>query len=304
MDGTFHPARRIGLGTATVSPLLARIVCAVAGVVSFGVQQDASNETDRMMEAAKRRFGRDFWRQDPTKAFGKTWTLSRLIPSARLSQARANLDRYFARPGVDGAGFVDVLRRDALAHPDDAVRLFKWGYGAFSQAGRDAQKGRAYWTSYDRRRELSVLEWSLAAAPSPNYDEHVRLRFLVEAGSRHRSDLVALGERLIAHKPSDAAVKRMIGYTLGTSRNPQDLAKAAAIADDLLKIDPDRLSYIALKQVVYETRWLALGNRPEDAAKGIEWARRYLSSAPANAANRAGFERSIKMMSPSLSPSG
>ncbi len=84
---------------------------------------------------------------------------------------------------------------------------------------------------------------------------------------------------------------------LGTSRRPEDLARAAALADELIRLNPTHLAYIGLEEYIYETRWLAFKGRADDARKVIEWSRRYLALAPPGAPNRQGFEKAIDMVS-------
>jgi len=255
-------------------------------------------DADELLRPLSIRFGSRFWTRAPSEQFGLAWTADTLKPVASYSKAADAIDIRFAADNADG--LVESLKLKAASSQNDPVALFSWAYSSIKQSSLIAQKGRNYWQEANHFQDLGTMVWLMAAAKNAGGAEYTRLRFILEAGLSSRTDLMPLGRKLLQVNPNDESVLRTIAYQLSLSKSERDLDEAMHIVDQLIAKKPDRLSYVGLKGLIYQSRWYALGNKPADGRKMIEWDKKYISMAPRGCSNSQGKQRMIDIVREAL----
>jgi|GEM_PF-6227059 len=247
-------------------------------------------ETDlaREMRMAGK-YGPGYLALAPTQKLGNAWCLAPWTGDVQgYEQARRNAEKVLGRSSAGAAGDVQLLRKAAQASPQSALAQFKWVLAANLVSNRLFGTGDTSGTiDFD---EAGRMRWALALAPDPRVAEYARLRFSLEASRLSPDQGRVLARRLAARWPNDRSIKLSTARMLINSQAAPDFDEAIKIADDLLKSDPNRASYVALKGTVHETAWFRL-HRRADGLAAIEWNGVYDRRFPRDTANKEELAR-------------
>ena len=172
-------------------------------------------------------------------------------------EAKANLFQEVTQAkGQESAkalALVQSTGQAVRAHRYNALTAFRYGYAVFlaSQRGVTLQQGSISKGNF--QDDLLNAERSLQELPAPHSYEVSRVLFLLRAKMQWSSQMTLLGERLLAHDPSDRAVKNGLVQFLLTGFLPlPEQTLALLCAQSLVQQGPsDPAWYMTLGSVYY-----------------------------------------------------
>lgn len=148
---------------------------------------------------------------------------------------------------------VQSTGQEARAHRFNALAAFRYGYAVFlaSQRGVTLQRGSISKGNF--QDDLLNAERNLQELPAPHSYEVSRVLFLLRAKMQWSSQMTLLGERLLAHDPSDRAVKNgLVQFLLTGFLPPPEQKLALLCAQSLVQQGPsDPAWYMTLGSVYY-----------------------------------------------------
>jgi hypothetical protein len=278
-----------------------RVVASLVGVAvaAMLVAQSASKELPETDVAREQRmsakYGVGYLSQAPSVKLGNKWSLAPWSGDVRPYE-RA---RRMIEAGVSQA---EVLRlgQEAKTAPNDPVAQFRWVLAELQSVKKRRDQGERPWDSPQGSDRFGHMRWGLAVAPDPHVAEYSRLRFLVEAPQLPVDSFRVLARKLRDRWPDDRSIKLATARLLLNSSVPKDFDTAIGIADELLKVEPNRPLNVGLKRFVHMRAWFKL-HRRADGLAAIEWNDRYFALTPGIPGDKEALARIMNFIRQELS---
>lgn len=185
-----------------------------------------------------------------------------------------------------------TLRYHSLyqAKPKDALALYSWAYAA-----RKAAKLKPIFVGSNLVGPLD----SLNKFASPQAYDFVRLHYLIASDVWHSVELNNLGARLLAYKPTDAAVEDAVVENLSVSTTTSDRKQAISIAQQAVRRNPRSANSHALLGDAYQHFWFQTKDRSA-ASHAIAEYQSYIQLTPPNNPYRGANESAISFIKASM----
>lgn len=180
---------------------------------------------------------------------------------------------------------VQSYRRAIGQKVSDPTNIFAWAYSSY----RAAQIDPAF------EAELAQAYQRLAREASPRTYEYARLRFLIEARSLPRRQLLNVGRRLLSEGSDDFEVKFRLIEILRPGLSASEKQEALSYAADLIHQQPERPSVYTTLGGIYYRSWL-VSKSSQDKNSAIAAYNRYLGLATSNDEFRLQAQRLVQQM--------
>ncbi len=149
-----------------------------------------------------------------------------------------------------------------------------------------------------------ILKWLLAqqgdalvhARKAELSFEWIKVRFVIEGSKDNHPELVQLGRQILAAQPNDFQAMRVLSFQLGTIRTDKDTREGIKLCHIGIAKWPTSPTFYVLEGYTYETRWLGLGKRREDAELTIKSTQQAISKLPSGAYLEAPLKRRVQFM--------
>ena len=194
---------------------------------------------------------------------------------------------YISQAISDGQDLGDMVqRRKAVAanKPYDPKAEYDYAYALYRQAIA---------TRPFSPNSLIAVRDALNKGWPPHAYDYTRLRFLVESALFPKQSMIAVGERLLQHDPTDESVRKKLFDVLRISTSIADREKALAHARNIVLTHPEDADAHGDLAGAYLGIWMLNKSSPY-ADKAIKEYQQYLRLAPPDAEYRRTAERLIK----------
>ncbi len=199
-----------------------------------------------------------------------TWSWTQInwstVDEPQFRAARLAVEMLF-EDGREHADEVTTFKRDSESHPNDRLRLFKWGVAQYE----------AMFSTISRRPDPN-FDAAIAAAKSPYTYEFMRMRFLASAPPQVRvnSFQVTLGQRLLEFNVRDRQVLYALCQSMDLS-SPMGTAKATFYAKELMQLEPNRpVGYAELARLNWIAYMNSHGKNIDAAREVVKWGAEYM----------------------------
>lgn len=268
--------------------------------VGFAASQSIDETNLALVDYSQNRFGhRRLVGKPPVSKFGAKWTRSSLLPNLDFAAARASVEKRFGAKKAGGSAYVEDLKRLFVNNPNDELAFFRWALAAFLQSGEEIKRGDEFWLRGYHFDDAWFMRWYLAASDSTQFYEVARLRLLLEEAYGYQGKLTELGERILLKKPGDRLVMKALARHYALSGNIDGLNRATSLANELLRSEPKRVSYLELKYLIASGR-ANLTKKREDIEEAIDWSNKILALIPAESSLAIERRRMVKVWSGKL----
>ena len=181
--------------------------------------------------------------------------------------ARTEIENGFARKQITTTE-LDEYGAEYLTYKQPALSLFKWMYATYLGSKQDPPIYSTHGPGSARFNEVT----------DPHCYDYTRMRFLWE-GDGKDVEYSTLARRLIKKDTKDFRVIYEFIDCYSSTRKFLSKAEALTLAQNLLKVYPDKIQIYTAIGRVYYSDWLQY-KRPTDAAKSIYYYKKYIQLAP------------------------
>ena len=207
--------------------------------------------------------------------------------SADIGQNERTLERMLSRLADD---------------PSDSTQLFRFAFACSYAATADGNQGGSFWFEGQHRYWAQALKWMLAQPANGALHEKgaessfewLRLYLIIDGSWGDHPPVIPRIKALLAKHTGDLQLLGVLARQLGSMDSDAETKEGLAVCKDGIAKWPRSPFFYSIASYTYETRWLRLGRRKEDAEGSIRTAEEALARMRAGSFMEAPLKQRIK----------